>query len=67
MINQIALAIWYLVVFTMVMGSVILGLVLLTPSRPDTIGYDCQLAQYPHAVDVPQAYIQACREARKNK
>jgi hypothetical protein len=62
---QVALALWYLVVFTVVMGSVIIGLVLLTPSKPDTVGYDCQWAEYPHAVDVPKAYIEACREARK--
>lgn len=64
---QVALALWYLVVFTVVTSLVVLGLVLLTPNRPDTIGYDCQLAQYPHAIDVPQAYIQACREYRRNK
>jgi hypothetical protein len=62
---QIALAIWYLVVFTMVMGSVIIGLVLLTPDKPDSVGYDCQLAEI--SPDVPLAYKQACREARRNK
>jgi hypothetical protein len=65
MMNQIALAIWYLVVFTVVMGSVIVGLVLLTPDKPDSVGYDCQLAEI--SPDVPLAYKQACKESRRNK
>jgi hypothetical protein len=50
-----------------VIALTVLGLVLLTPDKPDSVGYDCQLAQYPHAIDVPQAYIKACREYRRNK
>ena len=34
-------------------------------SPQKTVGYDCQLAEYPHAIDVPQAYIKACREAKQ--
>jgi hypothetical protein len=62
---QVALAIWYVIIFTIVITLTVLGLVLLTPEK--TIGYDCQRAEYPLAVDVTKAYIEACREARKNK
>ena len=28
-------------------------------------GYDCRLATYPQAVDIPKEVIQACREVLK--
>jgi hypothetical protein len=56
-----------MIIFTIVIGLIILGLIILTPNKPDTVGYDCQLAKYPTAIDMPQAYIKACREYRRNK
>jgi hypothetical protein len=64
-LNQVALGLWYMIIFTVVIALVVLGLVFLTPNKPSTVGYECQWAEYPHAVDVPQAYIKACREARR--
>ena len=61
--TKVMMVIWYILVFIVVITLTILGLVLLTPDRPETLGYDCQLAQYPQAIDLPQAYIKACREA----
>jgi hypothetical protein len=59
------LVVWYLLVFAVVTGLVLWGLILLTPSKPDTVGYDCQLAEI--SPDIPLAYKQACREYRRNK
>jgi hypothetical protein len=59
------LVVWYIIVMLVVAALTILILVLLTPDRPDTVGYDCQLAEI--SPDVPLAYKQACRESRRNK
>ena len=66
MINQIALAIWYLVVFTMVMGSVIIGLVLLTPDQQTHWKTkNCELAEI--SPDFTPQEKQNCRIMRSNK
>jgi len=33
----------------------------------DPVGYDCRLASYPSAVDVPPMVVKACREQQKEQ
>jgi Sec7-like guanine-nucleotide exchange factor len=54
-----------------IISSLFIILIIALATAPDVfiydtkIAYDCRLASYPTAIDIPQAVIQQCRNQQK--
>jgi hypothetical protein len=55
--------IWRSIVVTLVLCIAMLFIIFFVATEKPK-SFDCRLAEYPTAIDVPQAVIKACREAK---
>ena len=62
--DKITMMIWRSIVVTLVLCIAMLAIIFNVASEQPQ-RYDCRLAEYPTAIDVPQAVINACRDAKK--
>jgi len=61
--HKVTLIIWNVIVFFFL--AIIMSLIIYFSIDEPRQGYDCRFAEYPYAIDVPKAYLEACREAKR--